>query len=177
MLERTRPFPRCCPVARARSPRRPVDLMRSTNGFLVMTLGGCCRCPLSKHQAPVGAKVLFALQAPNTKYQAPVGAKALFALQAPGTTPPEVPSPRGVAHTAQPGGTGGVHLLTATPVLVQALRHTPSPRCPLARAHRGATPLKRGFSRGRRCCDVPARWQGRDQDPSFLGAGSSWSIS
>jgi hypothetical protein len=79
---------RSCQAARARSPRQLVDLMRSTDGLLVMTRvemslhsfqvpstrrgEGPLRPPSTKYQAPVGAKVLFALQAPSTKHQVPL---------------------------------------------------------------------------------------------------------
>jgi hypothetical protein len=36
---------------------------------------------------------------------------------------------------------------------------------------------RRGNLNAESCCNAPARWQGRDHDPSFLGAGSGRSIS
>jgi hypothetical protein len=40
----------------------------------------------------------------------------------------------------------------------------------------GQTRQSRRLGLLQRCCDVAARWKGRDQDPSFLGAGSAKAI-
>jgi hypothetical protein len=92
--------------------RSLIDLMRSirrsnldagTTATLLPSGKGEIMTPRSSGQALAGRSHKIDQWLPRDDTMG----KLLSSSQAPGTTPPEVPSPRGVARTAQPGGTGG----------------------------------------------------------------------